>query len=53
MGIICPIGLTVDEYWKNLVAGKSGVKRITSFDTSNYTVKVAATVEGFDPTKYM
>ena len=53
MGIICPIGLTIDEYWKNLVAGKSGVKRITSFDTSNYTVKVAATVEGFDPTKYM
>ncbi len=53
MGIVCPIGLNIDEYWKNLVAGKSGVKRITHFDTSNYTVKVAAMVNGFDPTKYM
>ena len=53
MGIVCPIGLNIDEYWKNLVAGKSGIGLITRFDTSNYTVKVAAMVNGFDPTKYM
>ena len=53
MGVICPIGLTIDEFWANLVAGKSGIKPITCFDTSNYTVKVAAEVNGFDPTDYM
>ena len=41
MGIICPIGLNVDEYWANLVAGKSGVSRISCFDTANSSVKVA------------
>lgn len=53
MGVICPIGLTIDEFWANLVAGKSGIKPITQFDTSNYTVKLAAEVNGFDPTDYM
>ena len=53
MGVICPIGLTIDEFWANLVAGKSGIKPITQFDTSNYTVKLAAEVDGFDPTDYM
>jgi len=53
MGVICPIGQNIKEYWENLAAGKSGVRPITRFDTSNYSVKVAATVEGFDPTKYM
>ena len=53
MGVICPIGLTIDEFWVNLVAGKSGIKPITQFDTSNYTVKLAAEVNGFDPTDYM
>jgi len=53
MGVICPIGLNIEDFWANLVAGKSGVSPITQFDTSNYTVKVAAMVDGFDPTQYM
>ena len=53
MGVICPIGHNIEDFWANLVAGKSGVKPITHFDTSNYTVKVAAEVNGFDPTEYM
>ena len=53
MGIVCPIGLNIEEFWASLQAGKSGVKRITHFDTSNYTVKVAAMVNGFEPTQYM
>ena len=52
MGIICPIGLNIEEYWANLVAGKSGIGRITCFDTDNYPVKVAGEVRNFDPTKY-
>jgi 3-oxoacyl-[acyl-carrier-protein] synthase II len=53
MGVICPLGLNIDEFWAGLVAGKSGVNYITHFDASNYPVKVAAEVNGFDPTKYM
>ncbi len=53
MGVICPIGHTIEDFWANLVAGKSGVRPITHFDTSNYTVKLAAEVNGFDPTEYM
>ena len=53
MGVICPLGLNIDEFWAGLAAGKSGVNYITHFDASNYPVKVAAEVNGFDPTKYM
>jgi 3-oxoacyl-[acyl-carrier-protein] synthase II len=53
MGVICPLGLNIDEFWAGLAAGKSGVNYITHFDASNYPVKVDAEVNGFDPTKYM
>ncbi len=53
MGVVSPIGTTIDEFWNNLVEGKSGVGPITRFDTSKYNVKVAAEVNGFDPTRYM
>ena len=53
MGIICPIGLNIEEFWASLVAGKSGIKPIAHFDTSSYTVKVAGEVNSFDPTQYM
>jgi 3-oxoacyl-[acyl-carrier-protein] synthase II len=53
MGIICPIGQNVDEYWANLVAGKSGINLISCFDTTNYAVKVAGEVRNFDPADHM
>ncbi len=53
MGVICPIGLNIEEFWTNLVAGKSGIDRISCFDTTNYAVKVAGEVRNFDPTQYM
>ncbi|MFO8143812.1 MAG: beta-ketoacyl-ACP synthase II [Dehalococcoidales bacterium] len=53
MGTVSPIGLNVEDYWKNLTAGKSGVGLIQKFDTSNYQVKVGAEVKGLDPDKYM
>lgn len=53
MGTINPLGLSVQEYWQGLVAGKSAIGPITHFDASNFRVKVDAEVRGFDPTKYM
>ncbi len=53
MGCITPIGLTVEEFWRNLVAGVSGVDRIRSFDTSGLSCHIAAEVKGFDPLDYM
>lgn len=53
MGAVTPIGIGVDEYWKNLVAGKCGVEEITRFDTSELPVKIAAEVKDFDALQYM
>lgn len=53
MGVICSLGLNIDEFWAGLVAGKSGINYITHFDASDYPVKVASEVNGLDPTKYM
>lgn len=48
IGIVSPVGLNLKETWANIVAGKSGVVTIDSFDTSDFPVKIAATVKGFD-----
>jgi 3-oxoacyl-[acyl-carrier-protein] synthase II len=53
LGAITPIGLTVQEFWSNLTAGVSGVGYITSFDVSQFPVKIASEVKGFDPANYM
>ncbi len=53
MGAVTPIGIGVEEYWRNLAAGRCGVEKITRFDTEGLSVKIAAEVKGFDPEKYM
>jgi len=53
MGVVCPIGFNIKDYWAGLAAGKSGISLITRFDTSNYSVKVAGLLNGFDPMKFM
>jgi len=53
MGVVCPIGLDVESYWQSLTKGKSGVDYITHFDATDYPVKLAAEVKGFDPTEFI
>ena len=53
MGLICAVGNNTEEVWKNLLAGKSGVHRITHFDTSKYACQIAAEVKNFDPLNYI
>ena len=53
LGIISPVGNTVNEAWSNIVAGKSGISRITRFDPSAFSAQIAGEVRGFDVTQYM
>jgi 3-oxoacyl-[acyl-carrier-protein] synthase II len=51
--LICGLGNSTDEVWKGLLAGKSGVARITSFDPSAFACQIAAEVKNFDPLNYI
>jgi 3-oxoacyl-[acyl-carrier-protein] synthase II len=53
MGVVSPIGNTVQSFWESLCAGKSGVDRIDYFDTTNYPSKIAGEVKGLDFTSYV
>jgi len=53
LGVVSPIGLTVDNYWRSLMAGASGVARITSFDPEGLPVQIAAEAKNFDTADFM
>jgi len=53
IGLICAVGNTTEEVWKNLLAGKSGVARITQFDPSQFACQIAAEVKNFDPLQFI
>lgn len=53
VGTVNPIGLTLAETWQNAVNGVSGVGPITLFGASDLSVRIAAEVKGFEPTRYM
>ncbi len=52
MGSLSPLGNSAEETWKAMLAGVSGVDKITIFDTEGYTTKIGAEVKGFDPLAY-
>ena len=52
LGAVTPLGNTVQEFWSNLTAGKSGAALITKFDTTKFKTKFACEVKGFDPLNY-
>jgi 3-oxoacyl-[acyl-carrier-protein] synthase II len=53
IGLICGVGNTTEEVWRNLLAGKSGVARITQFDPSQFACQIAAQVKNFDPLDFV
>ncbi|MCV2369899.1 beta-ketoacyl-ACP synthase II [Roseateles oligotrophus] len=53
LGLISPVGNTVDEAWSNILAGQSGIDRITHFDASGFSCHIAGEVKGFDVTDYI
>lgn len=53
LGIVCPLGNSVEEAWKNALAGKSGVRKIQSFDASEYSCQIAGEIRDFDSSAYV
>jgi len=53
LGIVSPVGTGVPEAWKSILAGQSGITRITRFDPSPFSSQIAGEVKGFDPAQYL
>jgi 3-oxoacyl-[acyl-carrier-protein] synthase II len=53
LGIVSPVGIGVSEAWSNIVAGKSGISRITRFDAGTFPTQIAGEVKGFDVAKWL
>lgn len=52
LGVLTPLGNTVNDFWKNLTEGKSGAGPITRFDTTKFKTKFACELKGYDPLNY-
>ncbi|MFL5263012.1 MAG: beta-ketoacyl-ACP synthase II, partial [Anaeromyxobacteraceae bacterium] len=53
LGIICPVGTGIDESWKAVTSGKSGIGPITQFDASTFPTRIAGEVKNFEPEKWI
>ena len=53
IGLVSPLGIGTSENWHALLAGTSGVRRITKFDPTGFAAQIAAEVEGFDPLQFV
>lgn len=53
IGVVSPLGVGREAFWENCLKAKTGIKKITSFDTSSLRSNIAGWVEGFDPSQFM
>ncbi|SPF54965.1 3-oxoacyl-(acyl-carrier-protein) synthase II [Candidatus Desulfosporosinus infrequens] len=53
MGVVSPVGNHLDEFWNNVIEGKSGIGLLTRFDTTDLPTKVAGEVKNFEPTEWI
>ena len=53
MGIVSPVGSTLDDAWRNVYEGNSGIVVVEDFDTSTYPTRIAGLVQGFDVDAYL
>jgi len=53
MGVISPVGNDLETFWRNISAGVCGIDFISKFDTTDFKVKIAGEVKGFDPLDYV
>ncbi|MBF0522835.1 MAG: beta-ketoacyl-[acyl-carrier-protein] synthase family protein [Candidatus Omnitrophica bacterium] len=53
LGVISSLGFSWQEFWKNIIAGKSGISQIAAFDTSKHDRQFAGEIKDFDPARFM
>ena len=53
VGLVSAVGIGTEETWKGILAGQSGITRITRFDVTDFACKIAAEVKGFDPFRFI
>lgn len=53
LGIISPVGTGLEQFWSSLTGGVSGIRRVTRFDPTNFSTKIAGEVADFEPTNYV
>ncbi len=53
LGVVSSLGMSVDEFWNNIINGKSGISRIEKFDTGEFSSKIGAEIKEFNPEKYI
>lgn len=53
LGMVTPVGNTVEDTWKNIVAGKSGIGVLDTFDTTDFPIKINGAIKDFDATQYI
>ena len=52
LGAITPVGNNTEEFWKGIKEGKCGIDEITHFDITDYKVKLAAEIKGYNPEEH-
>lgn len=53
LGLVSPLGLNVADTWQGILAGKSGIALVDSFDTTGFSARISASVKNFDPSPYL
>ena len=53
VGLVCALGIGTEESWQNLVAGRSGIACITSFDATGFDCRIAGEIKNFDPFRWI
>ena len=53
LGIVGPVGNTIEQAWPNIVAGRSGIGPITAFDASNFAARISGSIKGLDLDRYI
>ena len=53
IGVISPVGNSKEEFWGSIVAGKSGIDRVTAFDPTDFRTQIVGEVKGFAPEMFL
>ena len=53
LGVVSSLGNTVEEFWNNIINGRSGISRISKFDVSEYPSQIASEIRDFNPDEFI